>query len=489
MKEARHTADVAIVGAGPAGLAAARVLIDAGLRIAVIDEQQRPGGQIFRQPPPTFHVRKWLTDAIYQRGKILLRDLESDQRIQWRLGTCVLGIEAVPREEGTPATHTLVMNGPDGIARLSVRHVVIAPGCYDMPVPMDGAMLPGVMAAGGIQAFLKSQQVLVADRLILTGTHPLQLILADQIVRAGGQVLEVLFAQSLRNILGTVARSLPDVMGSGQVLHFFRVLWRLRRAGVAVRFSQVVVRAEGEGRLSRVTVANVNDAAEISDAGRRTVECDRMGLCFGFLASSELTRQVGVQHAWSDAAGGWLCRHDEFMRTNVPGISVAGEVTGIEGANVAFEEGRIAALGVLRDLGRCTQEQAAQQAAVSRRRLVALKRFAGLLQTVSSPKWKLLEQLAGDDALLCKCEEVSVASVRGLLAENSTIFSANGTKLLSRVGMGLCQGRYCNYFLTRLITSRGNIPAAAVGPFSAQFPAKPVCISQLIRRCDSAKGE
>lgn len=473
-------ADVAIVGAGPAGMAAAQLLVDAGLTVTVIDEQGRPGGQIYRQPPQEFTVPNWLASGIYAAGKRLLSEVSVHPQVDWHLRTTVLGIEC------NGDTRTLVLDAPGGLRLIDAAHVLIAPGCYDMPVPFPGSTLPGVMATGAIQAFIKSQQIVAGDTIVLSGTHPLQLIVADQIVQAGGRVAAVLFAQSLRSVLAA-ALSMPlAILGSGQLAFFTQVLWRLRKAKVPIRFSQTVVQANGGEALESIDVGHVGSDGRIDRSRSYRIACDRLGVCYGFLSSSELTRQVGARHAWSRDGGGWICRCDEWMRTNVPGISVAGEITGVAGAQVAAEEGRLAALGILQTFARITEEEARRRASPVRKRLARLNRFAQGLRSASAVPWRLLEDLQSADAIVCKCEEVTCGELTALLDANPTVRTANTTKLLSRVGMGLCQGRYCGHYLTCLLNARtGGETADAIGAFSAQFPAKPVRISALTKALSS----
>lgn len=471
--------EVAIIGAGPAGLAAAEILSDAGVEVTLIDEQSRAGGQIYRQPPVEFAVGDWLSDPVYGEGKALLSRVQAEQRIRWQLGTTVVGVRLEEGGDVDQPSHVLSLHSQGRVHSLRARHVLIAPGCHDLPVPLPGANLPGVMATGAIQAFLKSQQLIVGDRTVLTGTHPLQLIVADQIVQAGGRVAAVLFAQSLRNVLRAALAAPLAIAGSGQLTYFCKVLGRLRRAGVPVRFSQVVTQAHGEQALNKVSVARVGSDWLIEREHACQIDCDSLGVCFGFLASSELTRQAGVEHRWADDAGGWISLADPWFRSTRHGISVAGEITGVAGAQVAAEEGRLAALGILLDLQRHSLAKAEQLAAPIRARLDRLNRFQHLLRTVAAPPWRLLSQLQRDDVTLCKCEAVTFGELRTLLDEHATIRSGSAAKLLSRIGMGLCQGRYCNYYLTRVLSEHRGVAPATIGAFSAQLPAKPVRIGDL----------
>jgi hypothetical protein len=187
-----------------------------------------------------------------------------------------------------------------------------------------------------------------------------------------------------------------------------------------------------------------------------------------------------VECAWDTKRGGWIARHDDWMCSSVPGLYVAGEITGIAGADVAADEGRLAAVGCALALGRIPVQRAMDLARPLRGRLRRLNRFAGMLSALSWPGAMLFEQLAGESATLCKCEEVTVGEFLHVLQQNPQVATANAAKLISRAGMGLCQGRYCQYAVTRLMAGRLNLPESEVGSFTARFPAKPIEIDDRI---------
>lgn len=472
--------DLAIVGAGPAGMAAALMAVEHGLRVVVIDEQQQAGGQILRQPPAAIRVRNWLRDNVYRRQQQLLQRAQQDDRIEWYWQTTVLGF--LDRDPHDPENQRLWLHGPDDISELSARSVLVAAGCHDLAVPFPGWNLPGVMAAGGLQAMVKSQQVVPGERFVFTGSHPLQLIVADQIRQGGGEVAAVLFVQPLGAMLGVLKRPLLMLRHLTKLLHMGGVMWRLRKAGVPVRFGTAVVAARGERQLSTVRVARVQNGVFEPKHTQEEITCDRLGVCYSFLVASELPRQAGAAVTWSTERGGWVVEADGWQRSSVVGLYVAGETTGVAGADVAREEGELAALGVLQDQGVLDAVQAGKKAASIRRRLCSAQEFAAVLAQISLPPWSVFEQLLEDTATLCKCQGISVGEFGDVLQEHRSIATANAAKLRSRTGMGLCQGRYCSYFVTRLLAKHGGISESEVGAFSARSPVKPVPIADILAR-------
>jgi len=474
--------ELVIIGAGPAGMAAAEVAIDCGLDVTVVDEQPAPGGQIYRQPPPEFKVSRWLSGRAYRKGKELLRRVSENRKVHWLMQSTVSGIMD-SNVAGESGRFTLLVNGKPGTRTLMADAVLIAPGCYDLPVIFPGWNLPGVMATGGIQAFVKSQQLVPGKRFLFVGSHPLQLVVADQVLQAGGEVAGVLFAQSYARVFELLRSPAVLLHNPGKFAQMAATLWRLRSAGVPIRFKQTLLQANGEAYLRSASTAPIGPDEIIRKDAVREIECDRLGVCFSFLASSELARQCGADCAWDAARGGWIASHDEWMCSSVPGIYVAGEITGVAGAEVAAGEGRLAGIGIAAALGKISANRAREISHAPRRQLRRTNRFAGVLNKLSWPGMALLDQLTSEPVTLCKCEEVTVGAFLKLLKENPHVATASSAKLLSRAGMGLCQGRYCHYALTRLMARRLGVPECEIGNFTSRFPAKPVEISDLIG-CD-----
>ncbi len=470
--------ELAIVGAGPAGMAAAEAAVDHGVEVTLIDEQMRPGGQFLRQPPAEFNVSGWLGAAVYRDGKQLLERVSGDRRPAWMLQSSVAGIFR-NGEEGQ-GRFTLLVERDGTTRQLKAESVLIAAGCFDLPVVFPGWNLPGVMAAGGIQAFVKSQAFVPGQRFLFAGSHPLQLVVADQILQAGGSVAGVLFLQSRRRALELLRHPSVVLRNADKLAQTAGILGRLRKAGVPVRFRQTVLAANGEDCLQSVTTVPVGADGRIDRTAAADIECDRLGVCFGFLSSSELARQAGVKCRWEPSRGGFIAEHDDSMASSVAGIYVAGETTGVAGSDVAALEGRIAGLGAAAELGRIDPGQVGRLMHGPRRQLRARERFARLLAALSWPGPALFDQLMADSATLCKCEGVKVGTLRHQLEENPGMTTASSVKLLSRVGMGLCQGRYCHFALSRLMAGHLGMSEDHVGGFTARFPAKPLAIDSLI---------
>ncbi len=461
--------DLAIIGAGPAGMAAAEVACEHGLRPVIIDEQNRAGGQILRRPPAAFSVRNWLPQRVYRHLHRLYERFTSLDKLTHLHGTSVLGVSA---EDDHFVLH---INGPSGFAPLLASKVLVATGCFDMPLAFTGAQLPGVMATGGLQAFFKSQQIIPGERFLFVGSHPLQLIVANQIAGAGGEIAGVFFTPPLSKYLAILRSPLVLLRQLPSLFFFLGVFVQLLVRRVPIKFGTELVSANGDAALDNVVLRPSSGGTVME-----SIDCDRLGLCFGFLTNNNLVRQAGVACSWSQMSGGWTADHDEGMRASVRGIYVAGETTGVAGASVASLEGRLAALSAVFDAGKMENPYYEKARATLRAPLGATREFARLLAEISYPGGATISGAMTEDAYLCKCEEITVGSVRATLAENPDICDMSALKLLTRCGMGHCQGRYCHYQSRFLLARERNLDQGSMGGFTARFPSRPVRVGTLV---------
>jgi D-hydroxyproline dehydrogenase subunit alpha len=466
--------DVAIIGGGPAGMTAASRLAGHGLAVGVIDEQPRPGGQILRQPPADFKVRDWLAGRAYRAPKAALAAFEASGAA-WLGGRSVVGLTRETDGFRLQLAHR------EGVEHIEAERVVLATGCYDLPLARPGWTLPGVMSAGGAQTLLKSQQIVPDGPLMLVGTHPLMLLVAEQVIAAGGTVAGIAFEQPLAAMVGAVARApVTAFANSPLLLGALASLQRLRRRGVPTRFGRALHAIEGQDRARGVTLRG-------PDYREERTACASVALCYGFVPQSDLARLVGAAVAHAAPAGGWAAIHDRDMGTNVAGLFVAGEVAGVAGAACALTEGRLAAIAILAETGRLQSADAEREAGPLRRRRERQRRFATMLAAIGDPAPAFARPLAGE-TLLCRCENVRAETVAAAVAEG---LPANAVKLGTRIGMGLCQGRSCEHALLRLIAQRDGSSVGAVPGFAARFPARPVRVGDLadVARSATTSGD
>lgn len=466
--------EAVVVGAGPAGLAAVEVLGSRGVKTVVIDEQPRPGGQILRQPPEKFRVASWMTSPLYRKTRQLLHRAVLKPGSAWLFSTSVLGLAREP-----DGRFRLWVQNERGCSAVTADAVLVASGCYERPMAFPGWTLPGVMGAGAIQAFVKSQQFVPGDRFVFAGSHPLQLVVADQLLAAGAEVAGVFFTQPLSAAMAMMRHPRILVQGRLQLSETAAILRRLRRASIPVRFGTSIVRVDGTDEVEAATMAPVDRGGNLDRGRSETVMCNRIGICYGFAASSELARQAGAEAFYRAHDGGWLIRHDRWFESTVPRLFVAGEVTGLAGADASLYKGRLAGIGLARTLEKVGDLDASRQARPARRALRRYEQFATRLNRMSRPPEGLASALMTEETCICRCESVSYGDLRRVLAGHDHIRSANAVKLATRAGMGMCQGRLCGHNVMQLVSEARKTPVADVGSFQVQFPVKPLNMSLL----------
>jgi hydrogen cyanide synthase HcnB len=460
-----------VVGGGPAGIAAATEAARAGLRCLLVDEAPSLGGQIYRQLPREFRVRdpRGLSRE-HRRGDRLRGEFARfADRIEVRSGTSVLDIVD---------SRQVVCASPDGGTEwLAAERLVLATGAYDRPSPFPGWTLPGVITAGGVQTLVKTMRVRPGDRALVAGTGPLLLVVAGQLHRAGVEVLAVLEAGRSAFTAGTIR---PAWRQWGLLADGCRYRLGLARAGIPVRYHHTVFAAHGDRGLDSVTYGPV-DAADWRPIRKRQrrIEADLLVVGFGFVPNVELCELAGCRTEYHHRVGGWVPVRDATMQTTVPGVFAAGDGAGVAGALVAVEEGRIAGITAAEQAGAISTAEAERRRAPSERRLRSLAGVREVLDEISYPRPGLGE-LATDATILCRCEEVTHAEVHAAIAEGARDLQA--VKLLTRLGMGACQGRTCApSAAATLCAATGGAPAD-VGRINPRPPVKPVTLGALARQ-------
>lgn len=456
-------AQLVIVGGGPAGLAAAIAARQAGLEPVVLDDNEQPGGQIYRQPPRAFAV----TDPS-SIGKDFLRGrklFEEAARAGVSVQSGVIVWDAKPG--------SLCCCQGDRSWTLAYQSLILATGAYERPVPFPGWTLPGVFTSGGAQTLLKAQRVLAGKRVLLAGTGPLNLVVANQLADAGAQVVAVLELAKpglgeLLAMLGGPWELLAD--GIGYVA-------RLVRRGIPILRGSTIVEARGKEQVTSAVIARVDKDWRPIAGSERTLQVDTVCLGFGLVPSTELSRLLGCEHRYATQLGGAIPVHDEYGETSLPGVFVAGDGAGVAGSLVALEAGRVAGLRAATRLGRMTEKEFLGRAAPSIRRLRGLSRFRAVLDRISCPRPGLFERIT-PDTVICRCEEVAASDVRAVLDEGAT--SLIELKARLRSGMGLCQGRICNPTLVELVAQWSGQPVETVRPFSPRPPVKPIPMAALL---------
>lgn len=458
-----------VIGAGPAGLAAAVEAARAGLSCTLIDEAYHLGGQIYRTPSGGFRV----TD-----GGALVKDFASGERLRAEFAPVAERVEVLSGTSvlGVWDGREVFLASEKASGLIRAERLVIAAGAYDRPVPFPGWTLPGVMTAGGVQAILKTSFVRPGRRALVAGTGPLLAGVANRLRLAGVELAAVLEAGPP----WWPPEPLPPEWDGWEFMADALEHWRaLRAAGIPVVPHHTVFTVHGRGQVEGAVYGPVRpDDWTPLEGGALTAEVDLVVTGFGFVPNTELATLAGCRHRHAPELGGWVPERGPLFETTVPGVFAVGDGAGIVGAAAAEEEGRVAGVTAAEAGGAITTGEA------SRRREAPLARLRFL-----SAAWRELDaryrvrpglaNLAIPETVVCRCEEVTRAEVQAAVEQGARDLQA--VKLLTRLGMGPCQGRNCAPFAGSYLCQVTGQPPAEVGRINPRPPVRPVTLGVLAR--------
>ena len=451
----RDAYDVIVIGAGPAGMAAATETARAGLTTLLVDENPAEGGQIHRAVTTTPLKDRAILGPEFWRGEDLARDLRASGA-EMRSATTVWSLNPALT---VGLSHT-------GTAQLvSARRVIIATGSLERPFPIPGWTLPGVMTAGAAQTLLKSAGMVPLGRVVLAGTGPLLWLLAAQITRAGGTIDRILDTTPAENRERAMKHAL-NFLFSRYALKGLRLMREVSRK-VPISTGITRLAASGSDRLREVHYTKRRKTEVIS--------ADLLLLHQGVVPHVNLAMAAGARHVWDDLRLCWTPVVDRFGNSSVPGIAIAGDGAGIAGAEAAVERGRLAAIDAviaLRPAAAASLPDVDTVAAALARAEVGRAFLDHLFRPADAFRIP-----AQDDVVVCRCEEVTAGDIRTAIAVGA--IGPNQLKAQRCCGMGPCQGRLCGLTVTELIAAERGVPPEQVGHFRLRAPVKPITVAEM----------
>lgn len=344
--------DVVVVGAGPAGLAASIEAAKAGADVLLVDLNIKPGGQLFKQ------IHKFFGSSAHRSGtrgfdigKILLKEAEEAGVEIW-LQSTVIG--------AFPGNLIAIEKGIDGeskeVITLKSKKLIIATGASENVVRFKGWTTPGVMGAGAAQTMINVNHVKPGKKIVMVGSGNVGLIVSYQLMQAGCDVVALIEAA-------------PKI--GGYAVHAAKI----RRAGVPIYTQHTVVEAiPGEdGTVCKVVIAKVDDKFQPIPGTEETIEADTVAIGAGLKPATDMAKLEKCQLTFNGPFGGFIPLHNDKMETSRSGVYVAGDATGVEEANTALEEGRIAGISAVESLGLISSTEAERKRIEIWKRLEALR--------------------------------------------------------------------------------------------------------------------
>lgn len=342
--------ELIVIGAGPAGLSAAIEAAAKGVDVLLIDENQKAGGQLFKQ------IHKFFGSGAHRAGirgidigKELLTEASASGVDIW-LNSPVIGLfkekkVAVKREFKTESEKLEVIRG---------QKLVIATGGSENAVSFKGWTLPGVMGAGAAQTMINVNRVLPGEKVLMLGSGNVGLIVSYQLLQAGADVVGVVEAA-------------PAIGGYG--VHAAKI----SRAGVPIFTAHTIIKAKGNSRVEEAVISKVDQQWQPISGTEKTLKTDIITIAAGLKPLSELAMMHDCKSKYIAELGGWVPLHDENMESTYSDIYVVGDSAGVEEANTAMEEGRLAGVAVAESLNYISKKEARKRKQEIRNRLNDLR--------------------------------------------------------------------------------------------------------------------
>jgi NADPH-dependent 2,4-dienoyl-CoA reductase/sulfur reductase-like enzyme len=430
---------VIVIGAGPAGLAAALAAREGGAQVVLLDSADDVGGQYWRHLPATRPARsESLLHHDWSTFRSLCERLESDSLCEIVTSAHVWAIEG--------GKVFVVVGVPDGANRdarvYRAAAVVMATGAYDRALPVPGWDLPGVFTSGGAQALAKGERIAVGRRVVVGGAGPFLLPVAASLVQAGSTVVGVYEASRAGRLLRCWSARPWELVGAvGKVSEMVGYVSSHVKNRIPYATGRAVTAIHGSDRVDSVTVTAIDGSWAPIAGTEKTIEVDAVCLGHGFTPRLELPVAAGCL-----VNAQRFIEIDDDQRTSVADVFAAGEITGIGGVDLALAEGAIA--GHVAAGGKASDQEMRQHRA--RRR--TFRQFGARIESahaigVNWSKWLTAE------TIICRCEEVSLGRLFSV-ADASQSTGLRSLKLLTRAGLGICQGRVCGRTVEELLGAR-----------------------------------
>lgn len=455
-------ADLAIIGAGPAGMAAAIEASQRGLRVVVLDERAECGGHVLGGLNH-WGERLGSTLTPFENGALVGRELIGafqESRVDYRPDCRVWCVDPDNLE-----VHYAYL---ERTMSLRARRLLIATGGRERPVAFPGWTLPGVIGLGAAQDRLRYSPESLPESVILAGTGPLLYVLANQMLAAGRQVRAIL--DTRRSFApGRAVLGIMTIRNAPERLYDAVRLWRqLKRRGIPIIAGIRELKAEGSERVRRI----------LYRSGRKTVpmDCDLLVAHWDVIPDIDLTGQAGLAHAWHPGQNSWWPQLDPWGNGNRTGIMVAGDSGGIFGLDAARHSGRIAALDAAHSLGLTAEEERNIAAAFPWGERDRLRALRPIIDGYFPAPRAWMKDFA-DDVPICPCVNATAADIRAARSLGAT--GPNQVKALCGAGGGACRGRICGSIIAEFLAVQAGLPPYQIERLNPPLPARDITLNAL----------
>jgi len=461
-----ETFELAVIGAGPAGIEAAITAGKAGVKTVLIDQYPQAGGQYFMPLPASFHASR--PSGTEKEGQLLF-DLLNGLSITRIYNALTWGVFKEDNDEGW----LIALYGVDIPKYVRARKLVLANGAYDTPVAFPGWTLPGVISCGAASILLKSQRIAPGTRALVTGTGPLLMSVAAHLIDGGVKVAAV--CESNRLIPRGFRYGGTMMLGQlNRMMEGATFMSTMIAGGTPYNLGWSIIEARGKDHVEEAVMGKVDAQGVPVPGTEKVVKVDLVVSGYYLTPNTGLARMLGCQMEYRPEKGGWIPIRDNSMQTSLEGVYMAGDGAGIGGAENSRLEGRVAGAAVALTTGHLNSRQVDEINHRLRADMVQARRFGKLLGDLFTPQAGLIS-LAQDDTILCRCEEITLAEVKAAVADGARTIGE--VKMITRTGMGNCQGRMCENSVSAAIIQALVAEKAtheSIGRYSIRPPLHPI---------------
>ncbi len=441
--------DVIIVGCGPAGMNAACVLAEQGLQVAVIDEQSDPGGQIFKNISHDEAKERFCEKKTYNKGiKIVQRFLKSN-------------LEYIPNGVVFMIDDNKVYYHKDGQAYcLKALKIVVAVGAMELPVPFSGWTLPGVMAAGTVDTFLKSGASLPQGSYVLAGSGPLMPLVATHLLKKNIKLKAYLDMTPPSNILKASPWLPLALADTPLLLDGAKMLAKIKRSKTYMKLNVSNIIAKGKNKVECITYQQGDKEHEIFT--------ENILYHSGFIPRTHMARALKLEHKWDKRQQCFVTKSNKFGESSNSNVYVIGDCAQVYGEAVASIKGTLCGLHISKSFGVIHNSIYQEEVKKYKKKLCLALAPRNFIDTYFTPRNDLYN--APDDVVVCRCENVTVGDIRKTSLEG--LADVNDIKLRTRSGMGICQGRTCGAAAAAIAAQTRNVSIESMGALSIRNPIR-----------------
>ena len=456
--------DVIVIGAGPSGVSSAINCAKKGLTVLIVDLNSNTGGQIYRAPPKTYkNVSKKLEENEIQKN---LSDQIKKYKIETAYNHTVWQVSPGFKVNAFNETSTIEWQS---------KSLIIATGTYEKIIPFEGWTIPGVIGLAACTVIIKAHHFIPSKKIILAGNGPLLMLVAYYIIKFGGKIDAIVDTSSkidwIKSTLSLMTN--PKNFRDG-IKWVFKIL--LNR--IPIYSNSTIEKAfEVDGGI-KVILRNLKTGKT------KNIISETIAIGHGLIPSTDITRLLRADHIYDEQKGGWIAKVDRFLRSSVSGVYLAGDGAGISGALAASDKGLLASLALLFDKKIITQNEFDHDSHKILKKLDKYDMFAKAISKLNSTPKKLIKNIE-NGTVICRCEDITKGEI--LRAVDQGARDINQIKSWTRLGMGPCQGRTCQYSTSKIVAEYLNCEIDDLGYLAGRSPIRPVPLDRVIGDFDYEK--